>query len=97
MIKEIETHTRSDRCCCHESLMAQNIYPMLTQCWSTVRDAMLAYRLMNQDKVNSCLYIWSIPTKVMHIGKKTTLLHSPEFFSLYRRHMELSQKIYASS
>ena len=41
--------------------------------------------------------IWSIPTKVMHIGKKTTLLHSPEFFSLYRRHMELSQKIYASS
>ena len=35
--------------------------------------------------------------KVMHIGKKTTLLHSPEFFSLYRRHMELSQKIYASS
>ena len=33
----------------------------------------------------------------MHIGKKTTLLHSPEFFSLYRRHMELSQKIYASS
>ena len=43
------------------------------------------------------LYIWSIPTKVMHIGKKTTLLHSPELFSLYRRHMELSQKIYASS
>ena len=41
--------------------------------------------------------IWSIPTKVMHICKKTTLLHSPEFFSLYRRHMELSQKIYASS
>ena len=41
--------------------------------------------------------IWSIPTKLMHIGKKTTLLHSPEFFSLYRRHMELSQKIYASS
>ena len=41
--------------------------------------------------------IWSIPTKVMHIGKKTTLLRSPEFFSLYRRHMELSQKIYASS
>ena len=33
----------------------------------------------------------------MHIGKKTALLHSPEFFSLYRRHMELSQKIYASS
>ena len=25
-------------------------------------------------------FIWSIPTKVMHIGKKTTLLHSPEFF-----------------
>ena len=41
--------------------------------------------------------IWSIPTKVMHIGKKTTLLHSPEFSSLYNRHMELSQKIYASS
>ena len=29
--------------------------------------------------------------------QKNTLLHSPEFFSLYRRHMELSQKIYASS
>ena len=43
------------------------------------------------------IYIWSIPTKVMHIGKKTTLLHSPEFFSLYRRHMVLSQKKYASS
>ena len=57
MIKEIETHTRSDRCCCHESLMAQNIHPMLTQCWSTVRDAMLAYRLLNQNKVNSCLHI----------------------------------------
>ena len=42
-------------------------------------------------------YIWSIPTNVMHIGRKTTLLHSHEFFSLYRRHMELSQKIYASS
>ena len=35
--------------------------------------------------------------KVMHIGKKTTLSHSPEFFSLYRRQVELSQKIYASS
>ena len=58
MIKEIETHTRSNRCCCHESLMAQNIHPMLTQCWSTVRDAMLAYRLLNQNKVNSCLHIW---------------------------------------
>ena len=33
----------------------------------------------------------------MHIGKKTTLSHSPEFFSLYRRQVELSQKIYASS
>ena len=33
----------------------------------------------------------------MQIGKKTTLLHSPEFFGLYRRHKELSQKIYASS
>ena len=43
------------------------------------------------------LCIWSIPTKVMHIAKKTTLLHSPEFFSLYRRQVELSQKIYASS
>ena len=32
----------------------------------------------------------------MHIGKKTTLSHSPEFFSLYRRQVELSQKIYAS-
>ena len=32
----------------------------------------------------------------MHIGKKTTLLHSPESFSLYRRQVELSQKIYAS-
>ena len=41
--------------------------------------------------------IWSIPTKVMHIGKKTTLLHSPELFSLYRIHIELSQKIYAIS
>ena len=29
--------------------------------------------------------------------KKTTLLHSPEFFSLYRRQVELSQKIYANS
>ena len=48
-------------------------------------------------KCDVCSYIRSIPTKVMHIGKKTTLLHSPEFFSLYRRHMELSQKIYASS
>ena len=57
MIKEIEAHTRSDRCCCHESLMAQNIHPMLTQCWSNSRDAMLAYRLMNQNKVNSCLHI----------------------------------------
>ena len=44
-----------------------------------------------------CVRIWSIPTKVMHIGKKTTLLHSPEFFSLYHRHMELLQKKNASS
>ena len=43
------------------------------------------------------IFIWSIPTKAMHIGKKSTLLHSPEFFGLYHRHMELSQKIYASS
>ena len=33
----------------------------------------------------------------MYTGKKTTLLHSPESFSLYRRQVELSQKIYASS
>ena len=49
------------------------------------------------DEINVYALPGSIPTKVMHIGKKTTLLHSPEFFSLYRRHMELSQKIYASS
>ena len=57
------------------------------------------YLLIWADMLNEhiYIYIWSIPTKVMHIGKKTTLLHSPEFFSLYRRHMELSKKIYASS
>ena len=32
-----------------------------------------------------------------NLGKKTPLLHRPEFFSLYDRHMELSQKIYESS
>ena len=44
-----------------------------------------------------CLIIWSIPTKVIHIGQQTTLLHRPESFSLYRRQVEFSQKIYASS
>ena len=29
--------------------------------------------------------------------QKKTFLHSPEFFSLYRRQVELSQKIYANS
>ena len=38
------------------------------------------------------VFIWSIPTKVMHIGKKTNLLHSRKFISLYRR-----QKIYEIS
>ena len=71
MIKELETHTRSDRCCCHESLMAQNIHPMLTQCWSTVRDAMLAYRLLNQNKVNSCLHMFVVCWSSFVVGGST--------------------------
>ena len=43
-------------------------------------------------------YIYIIKSFAKHVYRqKTTLLHSPEFLSLYRRHMELSQKIYASS
>ena len=43
------------------------------------------------------IYIWSIPTKVMHIGQKNTLVYNPKFFDLYRRQVELSQKLYAIS
>ena len=61
MIKKIETQTRSDRYCFHESQLTQDIHPMLTQCWSTVCDAMLAY-ILNQNKVrlNSCLYMFVV-------------------------------------
>ena len=56
MIKEIETQTRADRYCCHESQLTQDIHPMLTQCRSTVCDAMLAYK-PTENKVNSCLHV----------------------------------------
>ena len=76
--------------------------PTLNQHWFNVLFLLLCYIMLCYVKrayLPLCVStdIWSIPTKVMHIGKKTTLLHSPEFFSLCRRHMELSQKIYASS